>query len=78
MNCMVPALLIPRKLDTIERYDPLLDTWTYVARMPGGGRIGAAVATHRGQLYIIGGYNSARSGNPVMADVLCLDLNRGW
>jgi len=62
------------KLDTIECYDPLMDSWCYVGSLPGGPRIGAACAIHKEQLYIIGGYNSENRSNPVMDEVLCFDL----
>jgi len=65
-----------RKLNTIEKYDPLLDSWSYVARMPGGGRIGAACVIHNNQLYIIGGYSHTYKANPVLSDILCYDLNK--
>lgn len=46
--------------DTIERYDPLADSWRITTRMTVG-RYAMGVLAHEGLIYIIGGYNHLSS-----------------
>ncbi len=55
-------------------YDPGPDRWCYVGHMPGGGRIGAAVAVFQEHIYIIGGYDKDAADSPVLSEALCFDL----
>jgi hypothetical protein len=78
-----------RCLDTVECYnvfqgqssEGLGGCWTTIARVPGQGRIGPAVAVHGGSLYVLGGYNRDALPHAVLDDVQCLDLankNSRW
>ena len=42
--------------DSVQRYDPLADTWTYCAPLPGGARESMAVAASEDAVYVCGGY----------------------
>ncbi|KAL4085445.1 hypothetical protein QTP88_027304 [Uroleucon formosanum] len=54
-------------LDTVECYDPSLDTWTPVAKMSTH-RSGASVGFLEGVLYVVGGFDGSNTLNSVEAD----------
>ena len=64
-----------RKLDSVEVYDVEQGRWRYLARMPGGARLGSAVSVHERCLYVIGGY-TGEVDKPILDDVLCFDLQK--
>jgi N-acetylneuraminic acid mutarotase len=46
-------------LDSLEEYDPGMDSWSVKAPMPGGVRAGPGAAAVGGKLYVIGGIDGA-------------------
>ena len=71
-------------LKTVERYNPVINEWTYVASM-GARRGGVGVATVGGCLYATGGYdgtsNLSTSGMSWLLSqsmTLYSSLNLGW
>lgn len=62
-------------LSSVECYNPQDNVWEELSPMCKG-KTGAAVAGHKGKLFVVGGYadlGNKTSGDPILNDVECYD-----
>ncbi|XP_077988448.1 kelch-like protein 26 [Glandiceps talaboti] len=66
-----------RILSSVERYDPVTNSWRYVASLSSA-RYSVSLASHRGKLFAVGGYCDDPK-TPVVGTVECYDpLSDRW
>lgn len=66
---IVTRILTFRLLTSVERYDPVTDSWRFVRSMPTA-RAGACAAELNGHLFVAGGYGDSAVGASAITDIV--------